>query len=104
MILGLFKSDEDQRAHGGFLYVGSHNFTPAAWGRLSSTNLGTKLSITNHELGVIQKLDYLYDVEAQANSLVTWKRPTTPYRPDDKPWVRFLPRKGVSMFAPFPLT
>jgi hypothetical protein len=86
MVLGLVKSDQSEKPERGFLYVGSHNFTPSAWGRLSKTKDGIKLTIANNELGVLQKLDS-HDVSAQADRLVTWKRPALPYRSDDEPWV-----------------
>ncbi|KAH9811458.1 hypothetical protein DFH28DRAFT_1084994 [Melampsora americana] len=72
----------------GFLYVGSHNFTPAAWGRLvgltssskrkskSGDNIqASKLEISNWELGVIMPLSS----DEQVKSWPTWERPTKKY-------------------------
>lgn len=67
----------------GWLYVGSHNFTPAAWGRYSEKT--GNLSIANHELGVVVLLRE-DDVEAEGTFLATWKRPLQPYGPKDTPW------------------
>jgi hypothetical protein len=40
---------------GGFMYIGSHNFTPSAWGRVTMAKSATKptLTIQNYELGVL---------------------------------------------------
>ena len=40
---------------GGFMYIGSHNFTPSAWGRITMAKAATKptLSIQNYELGIL---------------------------------------------------
>ncbi|EGG01812.1 uncharacterized protein MELLADRAFT_110734 [Melampsora larici-populina 98AG31] len=77
----------DTRAK-GFLYVGSHNFTPAAWGRLvastssskrkskSGDNIqASKLEISNWELGVVMPLSS----DEEVKSLPTWERPAKRY-------------------------
>lgn len=64
-----------------------HRSTPGAWGRYSE-NSG-KISIANFELGVVIPLRS-DDVDAEANKLVTWKRPLEKYGPEDTPWVSIL--------------
>ncbi|KAA1103669.1 hypothetical protein PGTUg99_004437 [Puccinia graminis f. sp. tritici] len=101
MILGLFNSDSSAKStsstldtasveksgardgrinkdHAGFLYIGSHNFTPAAWGKFnlkSGSDDSTSLEISNWELGVVLPVKS----HAQAEEYVTWQRPTKPY-------------------------
>ncbi|CAD6565006.1 MAG: hypothetical protein CYPHOPRED_005016 [Cyphobasidiales sp. Tagirdzhanova-0007] len=82
----------------GWLYIGSHNYTPAAWGRYNSKN--GNLSISNHELGVVIPLRE-DDVEAQANRLVTWKRPLAKFGKDDTPWDQFQYRRGQTGVSEF---
>lgn len=40
---------------GGFMYIGSHNFTPSAWGRVTMAKSATQptLTIQNYELGIL---------------------------------------------------
>jgi len=114
MILGLFNSDssiessgsrlascldmpadggaESNKDHVGFLYIGSHNFTPAAWGRLtwkSGSRLSSSLEISNWEMGVVLPLKSL----AQAEEYVSWQRPLKAYGHSGEdsliPWMQF---------------
>ncbi|KAA1070927.1 hypothetical protein PGT21_003858 [Puccinia graminis f. sp. tritici] len=115
MILGLFNSDSSAEStsstlatasvdksgardgrinkdHAGFLYIGSHNFTPAAWGKFNSksgSDDSTSLEISNWELGVVLPVKS----HAQAEEYVTWQRPTKPYGHRGKdtsiPWMQF---------------
>lgn len=58
-------------------YVGSHNFTPSAWGRYTKAG---KLWITNYELGVLMKLD-------NCSFQCPYERPLEAYEyPSDTPW------------------
>ncbi|TIB66703.1 hypothetical protein E3P77_02144 [Wallemia ichthyophaga] len=70
---------------GGWVYVGSHNFTPSAWGRFTKTG---SLSITNWELGVFLPL-YGDDkvCNALADEYLTYKRPVEKYGENDVPWM-----------------
>ncbi|CAH7687861.1 expressed protein [Phakopsora pachyrhizi] len=80
--------DDDDRAV-GFLYVGSHNFTPAAWGRFQSKKPSkdyTSIEISNWELGVVLPIVS----ESQIDETVPWKRPLKRYGHSGKdsqvPW------------------
>ncbi|PVG00678.1 phospholipase D/nuclease [Serendipita vermifera] len=64
----------------GWLYVGSHNFTPSAWGNLSGSSFTPIINIVNYELGVLIPLsDDPQKAEEEANGLVSWKRPPRKY-------------------------
>ncbi|KIJ27239.1 hypothetical protein M422DRAFT_191264 [Sphaerobolus stellatus SS14] len=67
----------------GWLYVGSHNFTPSAWGTLSGTAFTPSLDITNYELGVIIPLTK----PTQVDEMTCWERPPRKYGKGDEPWV-----------------
>ncbi|KAG0141507.1 hypothetical protein CROQUDRAFT_663777 [Cronartium quercuum f. sp. fusiforme G11] len=81
----------------GFHYVGSHNFTPAAWGRLKKSPKRKKgedgdliLEISNWELGVIMPLE----ADADIDSMVPWQRPAKRYGHSGSanskvPWMQF---------------
>jgi tyrosyl-DNA phosphodiesterase-1 len=88
----------------GWVYVGSHNFTQAAWGTLSGSAFNPVLNasitpvlrssaswylcnifsqITNYELGIVLLLK---DVE-EADRVACFQRPPKKYTPSDEPWV-----------------
>jgi len=86
----------------GWLYVGSHNFTPSAWGNLSGSSVTPSMNvrlfpchsalsvlifsyvqITNYELGVVLPI---IDVD-QIERWTCWNRPARKYTKDDEPWV-----------------
>ena len=88
----------------GWAYVGSHNFTPSAWGNLSGSafnpvmNVGFLFSlvdlahperlcqITNYELGIAFPLRSEKEVE----DVACYRRPPRKYvTGTDEPWVRF---------------
>ncbi|KAI9625601.1 hypothetical protein KEM48_010863 [Puccinia striiformis f. sp. tritici PST-130] len=76
----------------GFLYVGSHNLTPAAWGKFTSKSASNEtgsLEISNWEMGVVLPLKS----QAQVEEYVTWQRPVKPYGHGGKdtgiPWMQF---------------
>ncbi|EJD52434.1 phospholipase D/nuclease [Auricularia subglabra TFB-10046 SS5] len=69
------KSTKKREKLAGWLYVGSHNFTPAAWGHLSGSSITPILSIRNYELGVVLPIKD----PAQFDDLVCWKRPARKY-------------------------
>jgi hypothetical protein len=87
----------------GWCYIGSHNFTPSAWGTLSGSAFNPVLNvcqffffciqradntmniqITNYEIGVIFPLE---STEA-ANNIACWERPPRKYNlPEERAWV-----------------
>lgn len=76
----------------GFLYLGSHNFTPAAWGRFSSkrgSNESLRIEISNWELGVLLPITS----DSQIDEYVPWQRPPKKYgyngRDSKLPWMQF---------------
>ncbi|KAF8222342.1 phospholipase D/nuclease [Tricholoma matsutake] len=72
----------------GWAYIGSHNFTPSAWGTLSGSSFNPTLTlrerrISNYELGVVFPLKD----EAQVNRTACWDRPPKKYVSGrDEPW------------------
>lgn len=86
MILGVLDDkDSDVGKPKGWLYVGSHNFTPSAWGNLSGSGFTPNMNITNYELGIVMPLESA----AQGDDLACWKRPARPYiKGEDEPWMQ----------------
>ncbi|CCM05286.1 uncharacterized protein FIBRA_07498 [Fibroporia radiculosa] len=77
--------ESDQEKLIGWLYVGSHNFTPSAWGTLSGSAFNPTLNITNYELGIVLPLRS----EEEANRMVCWERPPKKYaHGKDEPWIQ----------------
>ncbi|EIN05149.1 phospholipase D/nuclease, partial [Punctularia strigosozonata HHB-11173 SS5] len=71
----------------GWIYVGSHNFTPSAWGNLSGSAFGPIMNITNYEIGIVLPLTS----GKEADAIACWERPPRKYVPGkDVPWVRNL--------------
>lgn len=68
----------------GWLYIGSHNFTPSAWGNLSGTSFTPVMNIVNYELGVVIPLKDSKKVEEYA----CWVRPPRKYGSEDEPWIQ----------------
>ncbi|KAI0772326.1 phospholipase D/nuclease [Trametes elegans] len=69
----------------GWVYVGSHNFTPSAWGTLSGTGFNPTLNINNYELGVVIPLRSQDEMERVA----CWERPPPKYVAGrDEPWMQ----------------
>lgn len=64
-----------------YTYLGSHNFTPSAWGRFVKE--GRQQLISNFELGV------LLDPQAYP-PLYAYKRPAAQYTQADAPWTQDL--------------
>ncbi|CAE6507406.1 unnamed protein product [Rhizoctonia solani] len=86
MILGI---PNDTNATPGkpkaWLCVGSHNFTPSAWGTLSGSAFNPSIYIINYELGVVLPLESV----AQGDKLSCWQRPARKYVPgEDVPWMQ----------------
>lgn len=69
----------------GWAYVGSHNFTPSAWGTLSGSAFNPVLNVVNYELGIIFPLYDAKDVERVS----CFKRPARKYVSEqDRPWIQ----------------
>ncbi|OBZ74283.1 putative tyrosyl-DNA phosphodiesterase [Grifola frondosa] len=69
----------------GWVYVGSHNFTPSAWGTLSGSAFNPTLNIINYELGILLPLR----TEDEANKIACWERPPKKYAlGKDEPWMQ----------------
>jgi len=81
-------SGDDEQAQSsiaGWVYVGSHNFTPAAWGNLSGTLSKPFLNIFNYELGIVFPLKN----EQEANDVACWERPPKKYNLNtDRAWIQ----------------
>lgn len=55
-IITLIHTSEDKAKVEGFIYVGSHNFTPAAWGTFAPGLFEhLKMAISNTEVGLLKK-------------------------------------------------
>ncbi|TFK18940.1 phospholipase D/nuclease [Coprinopsis marcescibilis] len=69
----------------GWAYLGSHNFTPSAWGNLSGSSFNPILNITNYEVGVVFPLKDGIEVDRAA----CWRRPPAKYATGkDEPWMQ----------------
>ncbi|KAJ7816941.1 hypothetical protein B0H14DRAFT_3877662 [Mycena olivaceomarginata] len=79
----LLEPDTERRPH-AWLYLGSHNFTPSAWGTLSGNGFRPVLNVTNYELGVVLRLETPEDAAAA----VAWERPARRYGRGDLPWIQ----------------
>ncbi|KAH9966318.1 tyrosyl-DNA phosphodiesterase-domain-containing protein [Lactifluus volemus] len=75
---------KDQADTIGYVYVGSHNFTPSAWGTLSGSGFTPVLNVTNYELGIIFPLKN----EAEMKQVVCYERPPRRYGARDRPWIQ----------------
>ncbi|KAF7289023.1 hypothetical protein HMN09_01350200 [Mycena chlorophos] len=67
----------------GWTYVGSHNFTPSAWGKMSGTRKSPILTINNFELGVV----FPVQTSEELDALSAWERPARKYSGNDAPWI-----------------
>lgn len=76
------KMDQDDAM--GYAYVGSHNFTPSAWGTLSGSGFTPVLNVTNYELGIVFPLKD----EAEIDRVVCYERPAKRYGSRDRPWMQ----------------
>ncbi|KAF8900465.1 tyrosyl-DNA phosphodiesterase-domain-containing protein [Gymnopilus junonius] len=68
----------------GWVYVGSHNFTPSAWGTLSGSSFNPILNITNYEVGVV----FLLKDVKEADRIACFQRPPRKYTTKDEPWMQ----------------
>ncbi|KAF8810438.1 phospholipase D/nuclease [Phlegmacium glaucopus] len=70
----------------GWAYVGSHNFTPSAWGILSGSSLNPVLNIANYEVGIV----FLSKDATEASRIACFQRPPKKYTSKDEPWVTYF--------------
>jgi len=68
----------------GWAYVGSHNFTPSAWGTLSGSSFNPILNISNYEVGVV----FLLKDAKEADHIACFQRPPGKYKSTDEPWMQ----------------
>jgi len=68
----------------GWAYVGSHNFTPSAWGTLSGSSFNPILNISNYEVGVV----FLLKDGKDADRVACFQRPPKKYTSKDEPWIQ----------------
>ncbi|TEB20188.1 phospholipase D/nuclease [Coprinellus micaceus] len=69
----------------GWTYVGSHNFTPSAWGTASGTGFTPILNISNYEVGIV----FPVKDEAEAQKIACFQRPPRRYAVGkDEPWIQ----------------
>ncbi|KAJ4473667.1 tyrosyl-DNA phosphodiesterase-domain-containing protein [Lentinula aciculospora] len=69
--------------NGGWAYLGSHNFTPSAWGTLSGSAFNPVMNIRNYELGIVFPLRD----EAEVTKSACFERPPRKYSAGDSPWI-----------------
>ncbi|KAG9050325.1 hypothetical protein FS837_006197 [Tulasnella sp. UAMH 9824] len=82
------RSSSSASAFGGWCYIGSHNFTPSAWGNLSGSTESPVMNVANYEMGILVPLP-AEDTENAASELVCWERPAPAYRSGvDEPWMQ----------------
>ncbi|CAD6896974.1 unnamed protein product [Tilletia controversa] len=97
----------DRREAIGWVYCGSHNFTPSAWGTITDKKEIPSISMSNWEVGIVFPLfdardakqgtaaDEGFDLHAHVSTLarnaVVYRRPLEPYRQDDVPWDQTAP-------------
>ncbi|KAI6021080.1 hypothetical protein EDC04DRAFT_2575753 [Pisolithus marmoratus] len=69
----------------GWAYVGSHNFTPSAWGTLSGSGFNPVLSNVNYELGIL----FPSYNEKEVERVSCFRRPPGKYvLGEDRPWIQ----------------
>ncbi|KAI8996303.1 tyrosyl-DNA phosphodiesterase-domain-containing protein [Trametes punicea] len=80
--------NEDSEPLVGWVYVGSHNFTPSAWGTLSGSGFNPTLNVNNYELGIVIPLRS----QEEADRVACWERPPPKYvLGRDEPWMQTEP-------------
>ncbi|KAF8182897.1 tyrosyl-DNA phosphodiesterase-domain-containing protein [Pholiota molesta] len=68
----------------GWAYIGSHNFTPSAWGTLSGSSFNPILNISNYELGIV----ILLKDKDEMDRVACFQRPPKKYTYKDEPWIQ----------------
>ncbi|WVF69182.1 hypothetical protein IAT40_003957 [Kwoniella sp. CBS 6097] len=77
--------DKNGKDVGGWIYVGSHNFSPSAWGNVDVKKNPPTLNIKNYELGIVFPLDRA-NARMVADRVAPYKRPARKYSAGDVPW------------------
>ncbi|WWD04867.1 hypothetical protein V865_002938 [Kwoniella europaea PYCC6329] len=85
------KVDELKDEVGGWIYVGSHNFSPSAWGNVEFKKDPPTLNIKNYEIGIVFPLDR-DKAKAQADKVAPYVRPAKRYTAGDVPWNQYAHR------------
>ncbi|KAK0231472.1 tyrosyl-DNA phosphodiesterase-domain-containing protein [Armillaria fumosa] len=67
----------------GWGYLGSHNFTPSAWGTLSGSAFRPVLNIKNYEIGIVFPIKN----EEVLQKVTFWERPPKRYD-ENGPWMQ----------------
>ncbi|KAK0455791.1 tyrosyl-DNA phosphodiesterase-domain-containing protein [Desarmillaria tabescens] len=67
----------------GWGYLGSHNFTPSAWGTLSGSAFRPVLNIKNYEIGIVFPIKN----EEALEKVTFWERPPKRYD-EGGPWIQ----------------
>ncbi|WRT67770.1 uncharacterized protein IL334_004743 [Kwoniella shivajii] len=90
--LGKRKVEELESEVGGWIYVGSHNFSPSAWGNVDVKKNPPTLNIKNYEIGIVFPLDR-GNAKAIADKVAPYKRPAMKYTAGDVPWDQYAHRE-----------
>ncbi|WFD43266.1 hypothetical protein MPSI1_001927 [Malassezia psittaci] len=77
----LLAQQQDQ----GWVYLGSANFTRAAWGTIAGNVANPTQSLNNWELGIILPLNST-DIQGSALDAIPYSQPARPYSKQDTPW------------------
>ncbi|GAM21579.1 hypothetical protein SAMD00019534_047540 [Acytostelium subglobosum LB1] len=89
ILIGTSNHQGQSKKRFDWIYVGSHNFSPAAWGRLQKND--SQLYIANFEIGVVLFNDGKY---TDVDSLPAWRAhipfdvPAAPFQKDEKPFIQ----------------
>ncbi|WWC88676.1 uncharacterized protein L201_003589 [Kwoniella dendrophila CBS 6074] len=86
------KVDELKEDIGGWIYVGSHNFSPSAWGNVDVKKNPPTLNIKNYEIGIVFPLDR-HNAKAAADKVAPYIRPAKRYTAGDVPWDQYAHRE-----------
>ncbi|KAK7438231.1 hypothetical protein VKT23_018162 [Stygiomarasmius scandens] len=68
----------------GWVYLGSHNFTPSAWGTVSGSAFNPVLNIRNYELGIV----FPVRSRAEIDKLALLERPLERYKQGNIAWIQ----------------
>ncbi|KAK4689554.1 tyrosyl-DNA phosphodiesterase 1, partial [Tremellales sp. Uapishka_1] len=82
---GNMDSNEADEDVGGWVYVGSHNFSAAAWGSVNYKKSPPTLFVKNYELGIVFPLPRK-GAQRIADAIAPHRRPARPYGQNDVPW------------------
>ncbi|EFA75617.1 protein-tyrosine phosphatase 3 [Heterostelium album PN500] len=88
IITGTTKFEHNDKLRFDWVYVGSHNLSPAAWGRLQKDN--SQLYISNFEIGVLLLNEKPYDdlTPPKWHQNIPFEIPAAPYKDSDRPFMQ----------------